>query len=109
MEARRTAGLYNAPPCSWSLSPPSELKEAPAHALSANAGFVTFGLCLETHLYLFIFLNLYLLLPLSLQYSVFRSAVILPRHVEGQRLDRTVWNLSTFHAYVSYHVKVGFL
>ncbi|XP_054819457.1 actin-related protein 2/3 complex subunit 2A-like isoform X4 [Prosopis cineraria] len=73
VEARRTGGLYNAPPCSWSLSPPSELKEAPAHALSANAGFVTF--------------------------------VILPRHVQGQKLDRTVWNLSTFHAYVSYHVK----
>ncbi|KAH9609154.1 hypothetical protein KSS87_002380 [Heliosperma pusillum] len=31
--------------------------------------------------------------------------VILPRHVDGKKLDRTVWNLSTFHAYVSYHVK----
>nr|XP_011460552.1 PREDICTED: actin-related protein 2/3 complex subunit 2A isoform X2 [Fragaria vesca subsp. vesca] len=30
---------------------------------------------------------------------------ILPRHVEGKKLDRTVWSLSTFHAYVSYHVK----
>ncbi|GAB2211707.1 hypothetical protein Drorol1_Dr00025040, partial [Drosera rotundifolia] len=35
----------------------------------------------------------------------FVSFVILPRHVEGKKLDRTVWNLSTFHAYVSYHVK----
>lgn len=35
------------------------------------------------------------------------NAVIFPRHVEGKKLDRTVWNLSTFHAYVSYHVKVG--
>ncbi|KAG4951638.1 hypothetical protein JHK85_045505 [Glycine max] len=69
VEARRTAGLNNTPPCSWSLTPPLELKEVPA----ANAGFVTF--------------------------------VIFPRHVEGQKLDRTVWNLSTFHAYVSYHVK----
>ncbi|KAF7801307.1 actin-related protein 2/3 complex subunit 2A [Senna tora] len=73
VEARRTAGLNNAPPCSWSLSPPMELKEAPSHALSANSGFVTF--------------------------------VIFPRHVEGHKLDRTVWSLSTFHAYVSYHVK----
>uniref|UniRef100_A0A6N2JWY0 Arp2/3 complex 34 kDa subunit n=1 Tax=Salix viminalis TaxID=40686 RepID=A0A6N2JWY0_SALVM len=73
VEARRTAGLNNAPSCLWSPTPPLELKEAPAEALSANAGFVSF--------------------------------VILPRHVEGKKLDRTVWNLSTFHAYVSYHVK----
>ncbi|KAK7262140.1 hypothetical protein RJT34_29701 [Clitoria ternatea] len=73
VEARRTAGLNNTPPCSWSLTPPLELKEVSVDAISANAGFVTF--------------------------------VIFPRHVEGQKLDRTVWNLSTFHAYVSYHVK----
>ncbi|CAN1828598.1 Actin-related protein 2/3 complex subunit 2A [Linum perenne] len=35
----------------------------------------------------------------------FVSFIIYPRHVDGRRLDRTVWNLSTFHAYVSYHVK----
>lgn len=35
----------------------------------------------------------------------FVSFVILPRHVEGKKLDKAVWNLSTFHAYVSYHVK----
>ena len=35
----------------------------------------------------------------------FVTFVIFPRHVEGPKLDRTVWNLSTFHAYVSYHVK----
>ncbi|KAH7544843.1 actin-related protein 2/3 complex subunit 2A [Ziziphus jujuba] len=73
VEARRTAGLHNAPSCSWSSTPPLELKEAATEALSANAGFVTF--------------------------------VIFPRHVEGKKLDRTVWSLSTFHAYVSYHVK----
>ncbi|KAG6781304.1 hypothetical protein POTOM_014198 [Populus tomentosa] len=73
VEARHTAVLNNAPPCLWSPNPPLELKEAPAEALSANAGFVSF--------------------------------VIFPRHVEGKKLDRTVWNLSTFHAYVSYHVK----
>jgi hypothetical protein len=33
-------------------------------------------------------------------------AVIFPQHVEGKRLDKTVWSLLTFHAYVSYHVKV---
>ncbi|GLJ16931.1 hypothetical protein SUGI_0292340 [Cryptomeria japonica] len=42
MEARRTAGLNNAPSCVWSTSPPLELKGAPAHALHANAGFVSF-------------------------------------------------------------------
>lgn len=73
VEARRTAGLNNAPPCQWSSSPPMELKGAPAEALAANAGFVTF--------------------------------VISPRHVEGRKLDKTVWSLLTFHAYVSYHVK----
>ncbi|KAM7524762.1 hypothetical protein LguiA_014664 [Lonicera macranthoides] len=73
VEARRTAGLNNAPPCSWSTSPPLELREVPVEAITANAGFVTF--------------------------------VIYPRHVDGKKLDKTVWNLSTFHAYVSYHVK----
>lgn len=43
MEARRTAGLNNAPSCLWSPSPPPEVKGAPAEALLANAGFVTFG------------------------------------------------------------------
>ncbi|KAL7083876.1 hypothetical protein ACP275_14G189000 [Erythranthe tilingii] len=73
VEARRTAGLNNAPPCLWSSSPPQELNGVSDQALSANAGFVSF--------------------------------VIFPRHVEGRKLDRTVWSLSTFHAYVSYHVK----
>ncbi|KAJ6961083.1 ARP2/3 complex 34 kDa subunit [Populus alba x Populus x berolinensis] len=43
VEARRAAGLNNAPPCLWSPTPPLELNEAPAEALSANAGFVSFG------------------------------------------------------------------
>ncbi|KAF4348592.1 hypothetical protein F8388_020994 [Cannabis sativa] len=73
VEARRAAGLNNAPLCLWSPTPPLELKGAPAESLSANAGFITI--------------------------------VIFPRHVEGKKLDRTVWSLSTFHAYVSYHVK----
>ncbi|KAI8569018.1 hypothetical protein RHMOL_Rhmol02G0246200 [Rhododendron molle] len=73
VEARRTAGLVNAPPCSWSPYPPLELKGAAVEALFANAGFVSF--------------------------------VLFPRHVEGIKLDKTVWNLSTFHAYVNYHVK----
>ncbi|XP_050239260.1 actin-related protein 2/3 complex subunit 2B [Quercus robur] len=30
---------------------------------------------------------------------------ILPRHVEGKRLDKTVWSLLNFYAYVKYHVK----
>ncbi|KAK4407590.1 Actin-related protein 2/3 complex subunitA [Sesamum angolense] len=42
VEARRAAGLGNAPPCLWSSSPPQELKGAPEKALSANAGFVSF-------------------------------------------------------------------
>ncbi|CAI0546185.1 unnamed protein product [Linum tenue] len=42
--------------------------------------------------------------PLSAN-AGFVSFVIYPRHVEGGKLDRTVWNLSTFYAYVSYHVK----
>ncbi|XP_068658645.1 actin-related protein 2/3 complex subunit 2A [Aristolochia californica] len=73
VEARRTTGMNNAPLCQWSASPPLELRGAPAQALIANAGFVTF--------------------------------VIFSRHVEGRKLDRTVWSLLTFHAYVSYHVK----
>jgi actin related protein 2/3 complex subunit 2 len=34
------------------------------------------------------------------------TAVIFPRHVEPDKLERIVWNLSTFYAYVSYHIKV---
>ncbi|CAH9113766.1 unnamed protein product [Cuscuta epithymum] len=73
VEARRTAGLHNAPPCFWSPSLPQELEGVVNEALTANAGYFSF--------------------------------VIFPRHVEGQKLDRTVWNLSSFHAYVNYHVK----
>lgn len=43
MEARRSAGLSTAPPCLWAPTPPLELKGAPAHALDANSGFVSFG------------------------------------------------------------------
>ncbi|OAE19498.1 hypothetical protein AXG93_4794s1100 [Marchantia polymorpha subsp. ruderalis] len=35
----------------------------------------------------------------------FVSFVIFPRHVEGDKLDKSVWILSTFYAYVSYHIK----
>ncbi|CAM6109945.1 unnamed protein product [Calypogeia fissa] len=35
----------------------------------------------------------------------FVSFVIFPLHVEGEKLDRVVWILSTFYAYVSYHIK----
>lgn len=38
------AGLSNAPPCSWSPTPPLELKDASSEALSVNAGFVIFGM-----------------------------------------------------------------
>ncbi|OMO77756.1 ARP2/3 complex, 34kDa subunit (p34-Arc) [Corchorus olitorius] len=44
MESRRAPGLSNAPLCTWSHSPPLELNGATDDALSANAGFVTFGL-----------------------------------------------------------------
>ncbi|KZV43648.1 actin-related protein 2/3 complex subunit 2A-like [Dorcoceras hygrometricum] len=43
VEARRTPGLSNAPPCLWSLSPPQELQRDCSEALSANAGFVSFA------------------------------------------------------------------
>ncbi|XP_057985987.1 actin-related protein 2/3 complex subunit 2A isoform X1 [Hevea brasiliensis] len=100
VEARRTAALNNAPPCLWSPTPPQELKEAPAYALSANAGFVSFGNVRRTSRVLsFIFI-----LTMT-NFNPKNGAVIFPRHVEGKKLDRTVWNLSTFHAYVNYHVK----
>lgn len=104
MEARRTAGLNNAPSCLWSPSPPLELKGSPTEALLANAGFVTFGNGKKL-----------IELVFSFSFSPFHNfkypngAVICPRHVEGKKLDRSVWSLSTFHAYVSYHVKVRFL
>ncbi|XP_020682660.1 actin-related protein 2/3 complex subunit 2A [Dendrobium catenatum] len=73
VESRRAAALSNAPLCTWSPTPPQELKGAPPDAVAANAGFVTF--------------------------------VIYPRHADVRKLDKTAWSLSTFHAYVNYHVK----
>ncbi|XP_057865664.1 actin-related protein 2/3 complex subunit 2A isoform X2 [Cryptomeria japonica] len=35
----------------------------------------------------------------------FLSFVIFRHHVEGDKLDRTVWTLSSFHAYLNYHIK----
>ncbi|KAJ9558837.1 hypothetical protein OSB04_013451 [Centaurea solstitialis] len=35
----------------------------------------------------------------------FVSFEIFPRHVEGKKLDKTVWNLLNFNALVKYHVK----
>jgi hypothetical protein len=43
MEARRTASAQTAPFCSYSRSPPLELKSVSASALKANAGYVSFG------------------------------------------------------------------
>ncbi|KAK1592274.1 hypothetical protein Q3G72_022113 [Acer saccharum] len=70
-----------APPCSWSPIPPPELRGEPFEDLSTNGGFVTF----------------------DLRY-VFTD--IAPRHIKGKRLDKIVWNLLNFYAYVKYHVKV---
>lgn len=102
MEARRTSGISNAPPCSWSSSPPLELKNAPAEALQANAGFVSFGIHDETNYFPLKFIYVHYCI------IIFYCAVIFPRHIEGRKLDRAVWSLSTFHAYVSYHVKVSY-
>jgi actin related protein 2/3 complex subunit 2 len=44
VEARRAAALNTAPSCSWSPTAPQELEGAPKETLSANAGFVTFGM-----------------------------------------------------------------
>lgn len=35
----------------------------------------------------------------------FVSFVIFPHHVEGSKLDRIVWTLSSFHAYINHHIK----
>ncbi|KVI00380.1 hypothetical protein Ccrd_021346, partial [Cynara cardunculus var. scolymus] len=37
---------------------------------------------------------------------LFHLPKISPRHVEGKKLDKTVWNLLNFNALVKYHVKV---
>lgn len=103
VEARRTAGLNNAPPCLWSPSPPQELNEAFTEALSANAGFVSFGM---TDILTSYSIDI---LPFPWPTYFLTITVIFSRHVEGRKLDRTVWNLSTFHAYVNYHVKVRIL
>lgn len=101
VEARRTAALNNAPSCMWSAAPPLELKGAPPETLTANAGFVTFG---QDKIKFNFLLRLCIHIS-NMHLSIY--AVVFPRHVEGKKLDKTVWSLLTFHAYVSYHVKVG--
>ncbi|OAY69154.1 Actin-related protein 2/3 complex subunit 2A [Ananas comosus] len=99
VEARRTAALNNAPSCMWSAAPPLELKGAPPETLTANAGFVTFG---QDKIKFNFLLRLCIHIS-NMHLSIY--AVVFPRHVEGKKLDKTVWSLLTFHAYVSYHVK----
>ncbi|CAH8360177.1 unnamed protein product [Eruca vesicaria subsp. sativa] len=59
VEARLGDSLSSAPSCSWSSTAPQELEGAPKETLSANA------------------------------VSAFISIVIMPQHVEGEKLDRT--------------------
>jgi actin related protein 2/3 complex subunit 2 len=93
----------------WSPAPPLELRGMNADALNANAGFVTFGnFYFPTYFFMF-FQDIYLSTHKKRYQFVSRPffmAVVSPRHVEGRKLDKTVWSLLTFHAYVSYHVKV---
>lgn len=120
MKARRSAGLSTASPCLWAPTPPLALKGAPAHALDANCGFVSFGaparpwleawklvLYIElhnSHTFVIKTCVYWKVSTISLMNLCF-LAVIFPRHVESEKLDRIVWNLSTFYAYISYHIK----
>lgn len=59
MEARRTAGLNNAPPCFWSPSPPQELEGVVSEAIAANAGYFRFGNARYFNLLLFVYAPLF--------------------------------------------------
>lgn len=39
-------------------------------------------------------------------FNFFNVIDISPHHVEGKLLDKTVWSLLNFHAFVKHHVKV---
>ena len=82
-----------------------ELKGFSTGTIPANAGFVSFGKnrvpspsssCK----------GLMAATPLLCSYLSCPHAVIFARHVEGGKLEKIVWILSTFYAYVSYHIKV---
>ncbi|CAL53053.1 ARP2/3 complex, 34kDa subunit (p34-Arc) [Ostreococcus tauri] len=76
-EVRRTQkDLSTAPAVSYIKTPPLELKEAPEELLNVAA---TNG--------------------------GYVSFVLFKRHVAEDRLESTVWNILTFHAFVSFHIK----
>jgi actin related protein 2/3 complex, subunit 2 len=77
VEVRRgQSALSTAPAVSYHKSPPLELKDAPAGTTNAlNAN------------------------------GGYVSFVFFKRHVVPERLEATVWNIMTFYAFVSYHIK----
>lgn len=76
-EVRRTQKeLSTAPAVTYHKTPPLELNDAPAETLNPQS--VNGG---------------------------YVSFVLFKRHGAPERLESTVWNILTFHAFVSYHIK----
>lgn len=76
-EVRRTQKeLSTAPAVTYHKTPPLELNDAPTETLNAQS--VNGG---------------------------YVSFVLFKRHGAPERLESTVWNMLTFHAFVSYHIK----
>ena len=100
MDIGSSKAFVKAPHCIWSPIPPAELRGEPIEDLSTNGGFVSFGIS-YTPCTSFILRQEY-------QYMILLDYItdITGRHVEGKRLDKTVWNLLNFYAFVKYHVKV---
>ena len=74
-EARRAPALSTTPSCSYSATAPLELRDAPAAAQPANAGYVSF--------------------------VVFARHVA----GGEKRVDAAAWALNTFYAFVAMHIK----
>lgn len=93
------------PPCTWSAIPPPELRGEAFEDLSTNGGFFSFGILFSsnnkrtTSLQAINWLHYH-------SFDLWFFIDISSRHVEGKRLDKTVWNLLNFNTYVRNHVKV---
>ncbi|KAJ8768349.1 hypothetical protein K2173_021502 [Erythroxylum novogranatense] len=96
MDVGSSAKWAKAPACTWSPIPPPELRGEPLEDLSTNGGFVSFAIAYNS--------PPPPILMLRLANLLWKSDISF-HHVEGIKLDRTVWSLLNFYAYIKNHVK----
>ncbi|MCE3215330.1 Actin- protein 2/3 complex subunit 2-B [Datura stramonium] len=135
MDVANTKACAKAPHCIWSPIPPPELRGEAIEDLSTNGGFVSFALekkmdsknrlnmsndlkwafknrrglhvnSEDTYISVLLpSLNIGIGVGPTFTFFIMAFTDITSRHIEGKRLDKTVWNLLNFYAFVKNHVK----